>query len=194
MPRSECRVWLQKIKSLILLGWRYRRRSVVPSVSALQKLHVDAMDLLLGIGPPVAGIRENLEDLRLALYTSQRVDWREAHVYTDRIRRFTKLLIAAHRIVEREYRATDPGALRAGGERPTSEGAARTESAVAARRQRVVVPILTRKRWTRCKWATKSAVGKNCVYEYLAGKRNPGRENRQAMADTLELKVEELPD
>jgi hypothetical protein len=58
VPRSEYRVWLQKLKSLALLGWRYRRRSVIPNVSALQKLHVDAMDLLLGIGPPVSGIRE----------------------------------------------------------------------------------------------------------------------------------------
>jgi hypothetical protein len=64
------------------------------------------MDLLLGIGPPVSGIREELEDLKLALYISQRYDWREAHVYPDKIRRFTKLLIAAHRLLEREQRAS----------------------------------------------------------------------------------------
>jgi hypothetical protein len=71
---------------------------------------------------------------------------------------------------------------------------ARTEAAAAARRQSVVMPILKQKRWSRGKWATKSGVGKNCVYEYLDGKRNPGYENRKAMADALELDVEELPD
>lgn len=194
MPRSEHRAWLQKLKSLILLGWKYRRRSVVPNVSALQKLHVDALDLLVGIGPPASTIREELGDLRLADYASQREDWREAHVYTNNIRRFTKLLKAAYRIVEREYRATEPNAAHIGAARTTSEDAARTESAAAARRQGVVMPILARKRWTRGKWATKSGVGKNCVYGYLAGKRNPGTENRKAMAEALGLEPTDLPE
>jgi len=50
LPRSEYRAWLKKLKSLAMLGLRYRRRSNVPSVSALQRLHVDAMDLFLRIG------------------------------------------------------------------------------------------------------------------------------------------------
>jgi len=194
LPRSEYRAWLQKLKSLALLGWRYRRSSVVPNVSALQRLHVDAMDLLLGIGPPVSRIRQELEHLKLALYGCHRIDWRESCVYTDKIRRFTKLLIAAHRIVEREHRATDPGAVRSGAERATSEGAPLTESAVAAKRRSVVMPILKLKRWTRGKWATKSGVGKNCVYEYLDGKRNPGDKNRKAMAEELGLEPTDLPE
>jgi hypothetical protein len=105
LPRSEYRAWLTKLKALAVLAWRYRRRSIVPSVSALQRLHVDAMDLLLGIGPSVSQIREELGDLRLANYGSQREDWREAHVYPLKIRRFTKLLIAAHHLLEREQRA-----------------------------------------------------------------------------------------
>jgi hypothetical protein len=63
------------------------------------------MDLLLGIGPSVSKIREELEGLRLANYASQRDDWRVAHVYPGTIKRFTKLLIAAHRLLEREQRA-----------------------------------------------------------------------------------------
>jgi hypothetical protein len=105
LPRSEYRAWLGKLKSLALLGSRYRRRSIVPSVSALQRLHVNAMDLLLGIGPSVSKIREELEGLRLANYGSQRDDWRVAHVYPGTIKRFTRLLIAAHRLLEREQRA-----------------------------------------------------------------------------------------
>lgn len=69
-----------------------------------------------------------------------------------------------------------------------------SQSALAARRQGVVMPILIKKRWSRGKWATKAAVGKNCVYEYLNGMRNPGYENRKAMADALEMKTEDLPD
>ena len=106
LPRSEYRAWLKKLKSLAVLGWRYRRRSNVPSVSALQRLHVDAMDLFLRIGPSVSRIRDELQDLRLANYGSQREDWREAHVYPGKIRRFTTLLIAAHRLLEREHRAS----------------------------------------------------------------------------------------
>jgi hypothetical protein len=104
-PKSEHRAWLKKLKSLVVLGWRYRRRSIVPSVSALRRLHVDAMDLLLRIGSPVSKVREELEGLRLANYASQRDDWRVAHVYPGTIKRFTKLLIAAHRLLEREQRA-----------------------------------------------------------------------------------------
>jgi hypothetical protein len=64
----------------------------------------------------------------------------------------------------------------------------------AATRRSVVMPILKQKRWSRGKLVTESGVGKNCVYEYLDGKRNPGTENRQAMADALGLKLEELPE
>lgn len=100
--KSEYRAGLKKLKSLALLGWRYRRRSIVPSVSALRRLYVDAMDLLLRIGPTVSKVREEVDGLRLANYASQREDWREAHIYPAAIRRFTKLLIAAHRLLERE--------------------------------------------------------------------------------------------
>jgi hypothetical protein len=69
-----------------------------------------------------------------------------------------------------------------------------SERSRAAARQSVVMPILTLKRWSRGKWVTEAGVGKNCVYDYLAGKRNPGYVNRKAMADALGLRVEDLPD
>jgi hypothetical protein len=69
-----------------------------------------------------------------------------------------------------------------------------SQSELAATRQRVIMPILKRKRWTRGKWATQAGVGKNSIYEYLDGTRNPGNDNRQAMADALSLKLEELPE
>ena len=62
------------------------------------------------------------------------------------------------------------------------------------RRCAVVMPILASKRWTRGKWAARGGVGKNGVYEYLAGKRNLHLESRQALADELALKLEEFPD
>ncbi|MGD0775069.1 MAG: hypothetical protein ABSC05_19815 [Candidatus Solibacter sp.] len=119
---------------------------------------------------------------------------------TPRGRRANRLRIDERLAIEKlaevadSLEAASPAKSEVGAERPASEGDARTESAVAAKRQSVVMPILTQKRWTRGKWVTESGVGKNCVYEYLDGKRNPGYENRKAMADALELKVEELPD
>jgi hypothetical protein len=65
--------------------------------------------------------------------------------------------------------------------------------ALAAARRAVVMPILKARRWSRGKWVTAAAVGKNCIYEYLDGKRNPGEENRRAMAEALDLKPEDLP-
>ena len=64
----------------------------------------------------------------------------------------------------------------------------------AERRSAVVTPILMSKRWKRGKWASKAGVGKNRVYDYLNGKRNLSFENRQALAEELGLKPEELPD
>jgi hypothetical protein len=81
---------------------------------------------------------------------------------------------------------------------PVSSDAVRpsenSPAGIAAARQKIVNPILAAKRWTRGKWVTESGVGKNCIYEYLDGKRNPGTENRQAMADALGLKLEDLPE
>lgn len=67
-------------------------------------------------------------------------------------------------------------------------------AAAAAARKSVVMPILDKKRWTRGRWATKAGVGKNSIYGYLDGKRNLTEVNRKAMAETLGLKTEELPD
>jgi len=64
----------------------------------------------------------------------------------------------------------------------------------ATTRQAVVMPILQKKRWTRGKWATRAGVGKNSVYGYLDGRRNPTAESRRAMAEVLELKAEDLPE
>jgi len=61
-------------------------------------------------------------------------------------------------------------------------------------RSSVVMPILESKGWTRGKWATAAGVGKNCVYAYLDGTRNPTDENRRALAEELGLKLEELPE
>jgi hypothetical protein len=55
------------------------------------------------------------------------------------------------------------------------------------------MPILDQKRWRRGRWATEAGVGKNGVYEYLAGKRNLTNENRRALAEVLGLKPEDLP-
>jgi hypothetical protein len=74
------------------------------------------------------------------------------------------------------------------------QGGPYAEQAERARvRRAVVMPILKQKRWKRSKWATEAGVGKNSAYEYLDGKRNLTDENREAMADALGLKPEELP-
>jgi hypothetical protein len=75
---------------------------------------------------------------------------------------------------------------------PTGD-AARTQAELAANRQAVVMPILNQKGWSRGKWATQAGVGKNCVYDYLAGKRRLSDPNRSAMADELGLAPQDLP-
>ena len=75
-----------------------------------------------------------------------------------------------------------------------AEGSANSQAELAAKRQAVVTPILKQRRWSRGRWVTAAGIGKNCIYEYLNGRRNPGIENRQAMADALGLKLDELPE
>jgi hypothetical protein len=65
----------------------------------------------------------------------------------------------------------------------------------AARRRAVVNPILERKRWTRSQLVKEAGVGKATVYNYLDGTRaSISKENRKAIADALEIKLEQLPD
>jgi hypothetical protein len=71
---------------------------------------------------------------------------------------------------------------------------AKSPAELAAQRRAVVIPILTKKRWSRGKWATEAGVGKNSIYEYLDGKRNPSSANRIPMAQALGLLPEELPE
>jgi hypothetical protein len=69
-----------------------------------------------------------------------------------------------------------------------------SELVLAEARKAVVLPLLARKDWRRGRWATEAGVGKNCVYEYLEGKRRLSSPNRKAMAEVLGLKPEELPE
>ena len=124
----------------------------------------------------------------------QYIGLNERHNFAMAITPYLEDRMAHWQVVCTAASATDSAAVRAGAERTTSEGAAGTESAIAAKRRSVVMPILKQKRWTRGKWATKAGVGKNCVYDYLDGKRNPGYANREAMAEELGLQAEELPD
>jgi hypothetical protein len=65
----------------------------------------------------------------------------------------------------------------------------------AARRQRIVMPILHTKGWTRGALVTESGVGKGTVYGYLNGTREwISYENGKELADTLGLAVADLPD
>lgn len=65
----------------------------------------------------------------------------------------------------------------------------------AAKRQRFVNPILEGKRWKPGRLATEAGIGKNSVYEYLDGTRAKiTEENRQALADALGVRPEELPE
>lgn len=68
------------------------------------------------------------------------------------------------------------------------------EKTLAQVRCAFVMPLLAKKRWKRGRWATKAGVGKNSVYEYLDGKRKLSPENREAMAQVLGVKSDELPE
>jgi lambda repressor-like predicted transcriptional regulator len=66
--------------------------------------------------------------------------------------------------------------------------------AVAARRKAVVMPILANKQWTRNKLAYNAGVSPSCVNEYLDGRRRLSPKNRRAIAESLGLKPEALPE
>jgi len=83
----------------------------------------------------------------------------------------------------------------------TADGALHTQAvkyahqkALSRRRSEIVLPRLKDKRWTRLKWATKAGVGKNSAYAYLNGERNLSADNRQAMAEVLGLRPDQLPE
>jgi hypothetical protein len=73
------------------------------------------------------------------------------------------------------------------------DGVDSSQAERAAKRQAMIMPILQQKRWRRGKWATEAGVGKNCIYEYLKGRRNPGYDNRKPMAEALGLTEDQLP-
>jgi hypothetical protein len=65
----------------------------------------------------------------------------------------------------------------------------------AKRRQAVVTPILQQKDWTRGRLVTEAGIGKNSVYRYLDGtRRKITAENRKAIAQSLGITEEQLPD
>ena len=65
----------------------------------------------------------------------------------------------------------------------------------ATRRRAVVMPILEEKGWKPGRLVTDAGVGKNTVYRYLDGTRSGiSAPNRQAIADALGIKLEELPE
>ncbi len=79
--------------------------------------------------------------------------------------------------------------------KPTSRSKSDTIAERSAIRQGVVNPILQRKRWKPGSLATKAGVGKNSVYQYLDGTRTKiTDENRDAIAQALDLTPEQLPD
>jgi hypothetical protein len=66
---------------------------------------------------------------------------------------------------------------------------------LAARRRAVVNPILERKRWKPGRLGTEAGIGNGTIYGYLNGTRaSISKENRKAIADALEIKLEQLPD
>jgi hypothetical protein len=90
--------------------------------------------------------------------------------------------------------SSEQGERRLGARRATPSSH-ESNLARAARRQAVVQPILERKRWTRGRLATKAGVGKATLYGYLDGTRaRISTENRKAIADSLDLKPEALPE
>jgi hypothetical protein len=62
-----------------------------------------------------------------------------------------------------------------------------------ADRRAVLDPILRRKGYSRSKWANVAGVDPSVVYDYMKGDSNPNPESRKALAEAIELPVDELP-
>ena len=55
------------------------------------------------------------------------------------------------------------------------------------------MPILQQKGYTKSKWASVAGVDPSVVYDYVNGNSNPTAESRKALAEAIELPVDELP-
>jgi len=110
----------------------------------------------------------------------------------DNPRRYVMQENLAQYLTEETLNASAVNPSRISSKAPTKDEAA--IASLARKRCAVVDPILNAKGWTRGKWVTEAGVGKNSVYDYLSGERNLTKENRQAMADALDLSIEELPE
>ena len=65
----------------------------------------------------------------------------------------------------------------------------------AFRRQAVVMPMLKDKNWSRGRVVVATGMGKDSIYKYLDGTRKTiSDKNRQAIADELGIKIDDLPE
>jgi hypothetical protein len=62
------------------------------------------------------------------------------------------------------------------------------------RRKLVVMPLLEQHGWTPARWTSLAGIDSSVVYDYLKGKGNPRPVLRRAMAEALEIAVDQLPD
>jgi hypothetical protein len=126
---------------------------------------------------PISREEIEIEDIARAAHEA-RVRAHRDHVYQQTLNELRRKLAALPRETSAQV---DPAERK-------------TQTALAAARQAVVVPILESKHWTTNKWGTSVGVGKSCPYDYLSGKRKLTDENRKALTEVLELKPEDLPD
>lgn len=75
----------------------------------------------------------------------------------------------------------------------TKNAIAEAVSAIAARRQSKILPLLEDKGWTTSQWAAEAGVDWHVPNDYLKGRRNPRPSSRKALAKALGLSVTELP-
>jgi hypothetical protein len=67
------------------------------------------------------------------------------------------------------------------------------ETLPANDRESFVIPILNQKGWSILDWASHSEVDFHTANDYLRGKTKPYKSTRKKLADSLGVKVEELP-
>ena len=170
--------FVEAVDGLRIETWRSAERAVTQVRLPLEK----EKDILrrLGVTTDLDNYHELLDELWAAARTSG-LSEDEFHEIAD-----GKL----HKVLEHEIRKR-PALTAAMAIPPVANGS--QALVLSAARCKVVDPILVKKRWKRGKWATKAGVGKNCIYGYLKGTRNPGEENHRAMAEALGLEIDSLP-
>jgi hypothetical protein len=192
-PTEFCRAVLKFVTELFDHAGEFNCRMLVWSETDIPQVYLprllETQDRLERVAEAHAKSSLSGDDL-IGFLTAVRVELnsRSHHWHAEALTYYQQRQFALATLCHRDQ--ADPQATV---QRPAEKASDVSRHIRAQERQAVVMPILQLKKWTRNKWASKAGVSKNCVYEYLEGRRQLSEENRTALAEELGIAIERLP-